>query len=242
MIPLRDTIRSRSFPLINFFIIILNAMVFFYELSLSPQALDRFVFTFGMVADRLNLTDPVALALNPAPLITLFSHMFMHGGWFHFISNMWILFIFGDNVEDRMGAGRYFVFYILCGLASGLLQAFVAPSSRVPAIGASGAIAGVLGAYFILYPAGRVLTLILIFIIPWFVEIPAIVFLGFWFVSQLFSGLAALNVPNAANMGGVAWWAHIGGFIFGILSHRFFIRHVHPSYFRDYPRFPNDTI
>jgi membrane associated rhomboid family serine protease len=155
---------------------------------------------------------------------------------------MWILFIFGDNVEDRMGSGRYFVFYTLSGLASGLLQSLIAPGSRVPAIGASGAIAGVLGAYFILYPAGRILTLIPIFIIPWFVEVPAIVFLGFWFVSQLFSGLAALNVPNAANMGGVAWWAHIGGFLFGILAHRFFIRNIHPAYYRDYPRFPDDTI
>jgi membrane associated rhomboid family serine protease len=99
-----------------------------------------------------------------------------------------------------------------------------------------------LGAYFILYPAGRVLTLIPIFIIPWFVEVPAIVFLGFWFVSQLFSGLAALNMPNAANMGGVAWWAHIGGFLFGILAHRFFIRNIHPAYYRDFPRYPDDTI
>jgi membrane associated rhomboid family serine protease len=155
---------------------------------------------------------------------------------------MWILFIFGDNVEDRMGGGRYFVFYTLSGLASGLLQALVAPTSQVPAIGASGAIAGVLGAYFILYPAGRVLTLIPIFIIPWFVEIPAIVFLGFWFVTQLISGLPALIMPNAANMGGVAWWAHIGGFLFGILAHRFFIRNIHPSYYRDFPRFPDDTI
>lgn len=242
MIPLRDTIRTRTFPLVNLLLILVNVLVFLYEVSLSPNELDRFIFTFGMVPARLHLTNPVALALSPAPLITFFTHMFMHGGWFHLISNMWVLFIFGDNIEDRMGGGRYFVFYILCGLASALLQALVAPSSRIPAIGASGAIAGILGAYFILYPGGRVLTLIPIIIIPWFVEIPAIVFLGFWFVSQLFSGLAALNVPNAANMGGVAWWAHVGGFIFGILAHRFFIRHVHPSYYRDYPRFPDDTV
>lgn len=242
MIPLRDTIRSRSFPLVNLVIIVLNALVFIYEISLSPNGLDRLIATFGLVPARLHLTQPMLLVNNPLPLITMFSHMYLHGGWLHIISNMWILFIFGDNVEDRMGSGRYFVFYTLSGLASGLLQALIAPTSRVPAIGASGAIAGVLGAYFILYPAGRVLTLIPIFIIPWFVEIPAIVFLGFWFVSQLFSGLAALNVPNAANMGGVAWWAHIGGFLFGILAHRFFIRNIHPAYYRDYPRFPDDTI
>jgi len=242
MIPLRDTIRSRSFPLVNLLIIALNAGVFIFEISLSPNGLDRLIGTFGLVPARLHLTQPQLLVNNPLPLITMFSHMYLHGGWLHIISNMWVLFIFGDNVEDRMGSGRYFVFYTLSGLASGLLQALIAPTSRVPAIGASGAIAGVLGAYFILYPAGRVLTLIPIIIIPWFVEVPAIIFLGFWFVSQLFSGLAALNVPNAANMGGVAWWAHIGGFLFGILAHRFFIRNIHPAYFRDYPRFPNDTI
>jgi len=242
MIPLRDTIRSRSFPLVNLIIIVLNALVFFYEVGLSPKGLDFLIGTFGLVPARLHLTQPLLLLNNPLPLITMFSHMYLHGGWLHIISNMWILFIFGDNVEDRMGSGRYFVFYTLSGLASGLLQALIAPTSRVPAIGASGAIAGVLGAYFILYPAGRVLTLIPIFFIPWFVEIPAIVYLGFWFVSQLFSGLAALNVSNAANMGGVAWWAHIGGFLFGIFAHRFFIRNIHPAYYRDFPRFPDDTI
>lgn len=242
MIPLRDTIRSRSFPLVNLSIIALNVLVFIYEISLSPSGLDRLIATYGLVPDRLHLTRPLLLLNNPLPLITMFSHMFLHGGWLHIISNMWVLFIFGDNVEDRMGSGRYFVFYIMSGLASGLTQSLIAPTSRVPAIGASGAIAGVLGAYFILYPAGRVLTLIPIFIIPWFVEIPAIVFLGFWFITQLFSGLLALNVPNAANMGGVAWWAHIGGFMFGILAHRLFIRNIHPDYYRRYPSPPEDIL
>ena len=240
MIPIRDTIRSRSVPVVNLGIIGLNALVFIYEISLSPQMLDRFIFNFGMVPVRLHLNQPLALVQNPLPLLTLFSHMFMHGGWIHILSNMWILFIFGDNVEDRMGPGRYFIFYVLGGLASGLLQAIVAPTSRVPAIGASGAIAAVLGAYLMLYPAGRVLTLIPLFIFPWFVEIPAIFYLGFWFISQLFSGIAALNVPNAANMGGVAWWAHIGGFLFGVFIYRFFIRLVHPDYYRQYPRSPED--
>jgi membrane associated rhomboid family serine protease len=168
--------------------------------------------------------------------------MFMHGGWLHFLSNMWTLFIFGDNVEDRMGHGRYILFYLLAGLASGLLQALVAPGSTIPAIGASGAIAGVLGAYFILYPAGRVLTLIPLFIFPWFVEIPAIIYLGFWFVTQLFSGIASLNVPGAASMGGVAWWAHIGGFLFGVFAYRYFLRRMRPSYADIYPRYPDDTF
>jgi membrane associated rhomboid family serine protease len=239
MFPLRDTIRSRSIPFVNLGLIGLNTLVFLFELSLSPQGLDRFIFAYGMVPARLHLTQPVALVQDPLPLITLFSHMFMHGGWLHFISNMWTLYIFGDNVEDRMGSGRYLFFYLLGGLASGLLQALAAPGSSFPAIGASGAIAGVLGAYFILYPAGRVLTLVLIFVFPWFVEIPAIIYLGFWFVSQLFSGLAALNNASAG-MGGVAWWAHIGGFLFGVFANRFFARHISPSYYRSYPRDPDD--
>jgi membrane associated rhomboid family serine protease len=240
MIPLRDTIRSRTFPLVNLMIIGLNTLVFLFEVTLSPQALDRFIFTFGLVPARLHLTQPLLLLADPIPLITFFSHMFLHGGWIHILSNMWVLFIFGDNIEDRMGHGRYFVFYILGGLASGLLQALAAPSSRVPAIGASGAIAAILGAYFILYPGGRVLTLIPLFIFPWFVEIPAIFFLGFWFITQVFSGLATLNVPNAANMGGVAWWAHVGGFLFGIFGQSFFARRITPTYYSQVPRFPDD--
>jgi membrane associated rhomboid family serine protease len=242
MIPLRDTIRSRTVPVVNLVIIGLNALVFLFELTLSDQGLERFVFTFGMVPARLQLTSPLGLLGNPLPLITLLTHMFLHGGWVHFLSNMWILFIFGDNVEDRMGHGRYILFYALAGLASGLLQAVVSPGSRVPAIGASGAIAGVLGAYFILYPAGRVLTFIPLFIFPWLVEIPAIIYLGFWFVTQLFSGIASLNVAGAANMGGVAWWAHIGGFLFGVLAYRFFARRPRPSYTYEYPRFPEDRF
>jgi len=242
MIPIRDTIRSRTVPVVNFTVIGLNALVFLFEISLSPQGLDRFIYNFGMVPARLHLTQPFLLLDNLLALLTLFTHMFLHGGWLHFLSNMWILFIFGDNVEDRMGSARYALFFIMSGLASGLLQALAAPSSQIPAIGASGAIAGILGAYFILYPAGRVLTLIPIFLFPWFVEIPAIFYLGFWFISQLFSGLAALNMPNAANMGGVAWWAHIGGFLFGVFAHRFFIRYVQPSAYSRYPTYPDDPF
>ena len=243
MFPLKDTVPHRTFPLMTLFIIVVNGLVFFFELSMPENYQNAFIELFGLVPARYS--HPLWAQVAGFPLDSywpFFTNMFLHGGWLHIIGNMWMLYLFGDNVEDRMGSGRYFIFYTLSGLASGLLQSLIAPASRVPAIGASGAIAGVLGAYFILYPAGRVLTLIPIFIIPWFVEIPAIVFLGFWFVSQLFSGLAALNVPNAANMGGVAWWAHIGGFLFGILAHRFFIRNIHPAYYRDYPRFPDDTI
>ncbi len=241
MIPLRDTVRSRSFPIVNLGIIALNTLVFLFELSLSPRLLERFITVFGLVPARLHLGNPWLLLDNPLPLMTLFTHMFLHGGWVHFISNMWILYIFGDNVEDRMGSVRYLLFYILGGLTSGLLQAGVSPASRIPAIGASGAIAAVLGAYFVLYPNGRVITLVPAFFFPWFVEIPSVVYLGFWFISQLFSGLAALGV-SSGNVGGVAWWAHIGGFLFGVFLHRFFVRRRRPIYYDRFPRYPDDFL
>ena len=217
MIPIRDTIRSYNFPVINWSIIIVNSLVFLYQLTLSPAALQSFIRTFGMVPSHINLA-------NPASFATLFTNLFLHGGWFHIISNMWVLYIFGDNVEDRMGSGRYLVFYLLSGLAANLLQLFFSPGSNVPTIGASGAIAGILGGYFLLFPRARVITLILLFIFPWFVEIPAVIFLGFWFVTQLFSGLSSLGTAAGMEMGGIAWWAHVGGFVFGLLLVRIFSR------------------
>lgn len=209
MIPLKDTIRSRSFPIVNLLIIAANVLVFFYELSLSPHDLELLITHYGLVPARLNL-------LQPLTFLPFFTNMFLHSGWFHLLSNMWFLFIFGDNVEDRMGSGRYLIFYLMGGLAADTLQATFSPGSTIPAIGASGAIAAVLGAYILFYPTARVLTLIPIFIFPWFVEIPSVIYLGIWFVSQLFSGLAALSTPSSLNAGGVAWFAHIGGFIFGL--------------------------
>lgn len=239
MLPLRDTIRSYGFPVVNLIIIGVNALVFLFEISLPPAGLDRLISVFGLVPARLPLSNPAALLQDPQSLLSLFSHMFLHGGWVHFLSNMWILYIFGDNVEDRMGSGRYLVFYLVSGLASGLMQSVIDPSSQVPAIGASGAIAGVLGAYFLLFPGARVVTLIPIFIIPWFVEIPALFYLGFWFVTQLFSGIAALG---ATSMGGVAWWAHIGGFVFGALVYRLFTPRLHPAYLRLYRKYPDEYL
>jgi membrane associated rhomboid family serine protease len=146
MFPIRDTIRSYSFPIVNWLILIANTLVFLFELSLSPLGLERFIGVFGLVPARLNL-------LNPFSFLPFLTHMFLHGGWFHFLSNMWMLFIFGDNVEDRMGSLRYLIFYLLGGIAAGFLQAFVNLGSTVPAIGASGAIAAVMGAYFLYFPA-----------------------------------------------------------------------------------------
>ncbi|MDD5467152.1 MAG: rhomboid family intramembrane serine protease [Anaerolineales bacterium] len=235
MLPIRDTIRSYNFPFVNWLLIGGNALVFLFETSLSPAMLDRLIGTFGLVPARLHLDNPALLASNPFVLVTLFTHMFLHGGWFHLLSNMWMLFIFGDNVEDRLGSGRYLVFYLMSGVAAGLVQAFVGPGSAIPSVGASGAIAGVLGAYFLLYPNSRVITLIPLVFIPWFVEIPSLFYLGIWFVSQLYSGLASLGLPNAASLGGVAWFAHIGGFVFGLLTIKLFLPRRHPAYQRRYP-------
>ncbi|MEW6566635.1 MAG: rhomboid family intramembrane serine protease [Chloroflexota bacterium] len=208
MFPLRDTTRSRSFPWVNWALILVTTLVFLFETSLSPSAAERLLFNYGLIPARLSL-------LNPLPWATLLSSVFLHGGWFHLISNMWMLYIFGDNVEDRMGSGLYLVFYLAAGIVAGLAQAFFSPTSSVPTVGASGAIAGVLGAYFVLFPRGRVLTFVPLFFVPWLVEIPAYIFLGIWFFSQLSSGLLAFGA--AASFSGIAWWAHIGGFAFGLL-------------------------
>lgn len=232
MLPIRDTIRSYTFPVVNWVLIGVNILVFLFEISLPPQVLDRLMLTYGVVPARLHLGNPLILLTNPVLLIPLFTHMFLHSGWLHIISNLWILYIFGDNVEDRMGSGRYLAFYLLSGLAAAFTQAFIAPDSQIPAVGASGAIAGVLGAYIILFPRARVITLIPLFFIPWFIEISALVFLGVWFVTQLFSGLTSLG---NLDVGGIAWWAHIGGFVFGVLFYRLFTPRRHPAYTRQYP-------
>jgi membrane associated rhomboid family serine protease len=214
MFPLYDTVRSRRFPIINWMLVLLNGLAFYHELTLSEAELHRFILDWGLI--------PAQLALDSADSwIRILASMFLHGGWFHIISNMWILIIFGDNVEDRMGGMRYLLFYLLSGTAAALLQAFLHPASAIPMIGASGAIAGVLGAYLVLYPRARVASIVPIFFIFTVIELPAFIFLGFWFVSQLFQGWLALG---GADTGGVAWWAHIGGFIFGLVMVRLFAR------------------
>lgn len=209
MFPIKDTIRAQSFPIVNWILIVANALVFLLEISMSDGELNRFIYTWGLVPNQLNTTQPLTF-------VPFFTHMFLHGGWLHVISNMWILFIFGDNVEDRIGSLRYLIFYLTGGIIAGALQVFTSGlASDVPAIGASGAIAAILGAYFVFYPRARVLTLIPVFVIPWMVNVPAIVYLGVWFVTQLFQGVMALSSTAAA--GGIAWWAHIGGFLFGLI-------------------------
>jgi membrane associated rhomboid family serine protease len=212
MFPLYDTTRTRVFPLVNLGLILLNALVFFFEIQKTPSALESFIFTWGLIPAHL-LADPAGT------WETIFSSMFLHGGWFHILSNMWVLFIFGDNVEAALGKFRYLLFYLLSGVAAALLQAYLLPTSAVPMIGASGAIAGVLGAYLILFPRSRVASLVPILFILTIVEVPAVLFLVFWFVTQLYSGLFTMQGGSAS---GIAWWAHIGGFLFGMLMVSFF--------------------
>jgi membrane associated rhomboid family serine protease len=214
MIPLYDTVHSRRVPIVNWLLIGLNVLVFLYEISLSQVGLANLTRTWGLV--------PATLVAQPQTAwLTIFTSMFLHGGWFHILSNMWVLFIFGDNVEDRMGGGRYLLFYLLSGTAAALLQSFFLSTSRVPMIGASGAIAGVLGAYLLLYPRARIASLVPILFIFTIIDIPAPIFLLFWFVSQLFSGWLSLG---GAGGSGVAWFAHVGGFVFGILAVFIFAR------------------
>jgi membrane associated rhomboid family serine protease len=216
MLPLYDTVQARSFPFVNWALIAANVVCFSIQLALGPQV-EALLTALGVIPARL-LASP-----DLAQLATLFSSMFLHGGWAHLFSNMLALYIFGDNIEDRMGHGGYLAFYLLCGLAAGLTHVWFNPTSELPTIGASGAISGVLGAYLVLFPSAQVITLVPIFFLPWFVEIPALVYLGVWFLSQLFSGALAI-ATGAQEFGGVAWWAHAGGFIAGVLLVGLFVR------------------
>jgi len=223
MIPIRDSIPSRSAPVVTRALILINALVFFYELELPDKSLENLFYMFGIVPARF--TDPgwANAAGFPAGGWWVFlTHQFLHGGWVHILSNMWMLWIFGNNVEDAMGHLRYGVFYLLSGVLAGLAQLLAQPHSQVPSLGASGAIAGVLGAYFLLYPKARVTVLVPLYFRPIFFEVPAVLYLGLWFVSQLFNGTLALASPE--EVGGIAFWAHVGGFSAGMLLCRLFVR------------------
>ncbi|MFH2066810.1 MAG: rhomboid family intramembrane serine protease [Pseudomonadota bacterium] len=211
MIPIRDTIPSRNYPVVNNTIIGINVVVFLVQLSQGDDLI-RFNYIYGLVPARYTISHFSSYFSAWDQLFSLISFMFLHGGFFHLLGNMWSLYIFGDNIEDSLGPLRYLVFYLLCGLASGLSHLLLNLHSNIPTIGASGAISGVMGAYFLLYPKSRILTIIPIIIIPWFVELPAFIFLGIWILMQMLN--AAGSQAGAA---GIAWWAHIGGFLFGIV-------------------------
>jgi len=214
IIPLRDTIPSKNVPVVNNVLIGINVVVFAFQMMQgSDFGFQRLVYEYGLVPARFT-APALAVRLGPSNgMFALFTFMFLHGGFWHLVGNMWFLYIFGDNVEDRLGPVRYAVFYLSCGLISGLTHLALNAHSTVPTIGASGAIAGVMGAYFLLHPSSKILTLILIIIFPWFVEIPSFFFLGLWFLIQLFN--ASAHHTGAA--GGIAWWAHVGGFLSGML-------------------------
>lgn len=215
MFPIRDTVRTRSFPIINWLIIILNGLIFFYQTNLSSSGLEQLFENFALIPSKIDVNQPLSF-------IPFFTHIWMHASLFHLISNVWMLYIFGDNVEDRMGSVRYLLFYVLGGTCAGLLQFYFTSDPTIPALGASGAIAAVMGAYFLFFPRSRVVTFVPIFFVGWFVRIPSFIFLGLWFGSQVYSGVIALTTAAGGTMGGVAWWAHIGGFLFGlILGHPF---------------------
>jgi membrane associated rhomboid family serine protease len=209
MIPIRDSIPSRRFPIVNIILIVANVVVFLIETLMPPARLQQFIMSYGLTPAFFWQAGWLER------MVPLFTSMFLHAGWWHLISNMLALYIFGDNIEDRFGHLGHLGFYVGSGVVAGLAQLVVSSRSLSPMVGASGAIAGVLGAYLILYPKARVVTLIPIFYFMRLVQVPAIVYLGFWFVSQLFNGLFSLQVMDAARAGGVAWWAHIGGFAFG---------------------------
>jgi membrane associated rhomboid family serine protease len=224
LIPISDPSEpNRIFPYVNIALIVANFLVFFYELSLGSQGtntLNRFIADYSVVPCEYT-NHCTAYAGTPHPYwITLFTSMFMHGGWLHILGNMIFLWVFGDNIENSMGHVRYIIFYLLCGLAANGLEIATAATSVLPGLGASGAIAGVLAAYLMLYPSSRIATLIPIAIIFIPIRLPAWILIGFWFITQLFNGFASLS--GTAGQGGVAYFAHIGGFVAGAVLIWFF--------------------
>jgi rhomboid family protein len=214
LLPLNDTIPSRRMPGVTWALIAVNALVFWRELSLSDVQIGRLFFERGLV--------PARVGESASTYLSFFTSMFLHGGWMHLIGNMWSLYLFGDNVEDRMGHARYLIFYLLTGLAAGLTHYLTNRGADIPTVGASGAIAGVMGAYLILFPRARIVTLFLLVFIPFFFEVPAVLYLGLWFISQVFSGTTALATGMPTD--NVAFLAHVGGFVSGIVLMPLFVR------------------
>jgi membrane associated rhomboid family serine protease len=205
MIPLRDTQPSSTTPYVTVAIIVVNVLVFLHQVSLDPYELNHFIARYAIVPDRFQFSDMI-------------TSMFMHGGWMHLIGNMWFLWIYGDNVEDVVGHGKFVLFYLLCGIAASAVHVMISPYSRIPTLGASGAIAGVMGAYLVKFPHSRIITLVPVFVFLTTMEIPAVFMLLYWFVIQIFSGVGSIGYSNVSSQGGgVAWFAHIGGFLAGIV-------------------------
>ncbi len=211
MIPIRDSTRSRSRPVVNYIVITINILVYLYQSTLTRRELLALFSRFALIPARVTGQELSLVELG-VPMVTA---AFLHGGWLHLGGNMLYLWIFGDNVEDRLGHGRYVLFYLVAAVASNLAHVWANPSSPLPTVGASGAVAGVLGAYFLMFPRARVLALVPLGFFMHLAEVPAIVFLFIWFFLQLLYGVLSLGVTSAQT-GGVAWWAHIGGFVAGM--------------------------
>jgi membrane associated rhomboid family serine protease len=203
MFPLRDTQPSYSKPVVTVALIVVNILVFLFEFSLDDYTRNAFIAAYGLVPDQF-------------ALLNVFTSMFLHGGWLHVLGNMWFLWIFGDNIEDILGHGKFLLFYLLCGTAAAMAQVLMDPSSRVPMIGASGAIAGVMGAYMVTFPKARILTFVFVFFFITTFEVPAWLMLIYWFALNLFSGFDSIAASQYSQGGGTAYLAHVGGFIAGI--------------------------
>ncbi len=214
MFPLRDDNPTTITPVVTWVLIAISSMVFIYQLTLGPEQSQIFAYQYGAVPDVIigQQRLPSNIAVIP-PIVSLFTSMFLHGGWMHLVGNMWFLWIFGNNIEEAMGHLRYLSFYLICGLLASTAQIVSYPESAIPTIGASGAIAGVMGAYLMLYPRARVWTLIFLVFFIKLIYLPAGVVLGFWILLQFING----SMAAGQNAGGVAFWAHIGGFVAGVL-------------------------
>jgi membrane associated rhomboid family serine protease len=214
MIPLRDKNPTERFPFVTIILIMMNIAAFVYELTLGPN-LEAFLTQYGVIPAQISKVLHIG-TMNPLILLMLLTSIFLHGGWLHLGGNMLYLWVFGDNVEDKLGHLRFLLFYIICGISASALHIYLDPQSTTPTIGASGAISGVLGAYLLMFPKAKVVTLIPLFIFIQMAELPAFLILGLWFVLQFFNGLLSLGYATAGT-GGVAWWAHVGGFAAGFV-------------------------
>lgn len=237
MIPLQDLNPRKNPPIVTWALIISNVVIFLYLVKLPKEYLEIFYKTWGFIPALF--FDPYLRVLTEHPVyipyLTLITHLFLHGGWLHLIGNMWVLWIFGDNVEDRLGPIPFIFFYLTCGILASLIHAFFFSHSVTPLVGASGAISGIMGAYFRLFPFARILVLIPLLFIPIFIEVPAFLFLGLWFLLQFYSGLFSLALPGS--IGGVAWFAHLGGFLAGFLMIKIFCRRKCKFYRDEYSFF-----
>jgi len=223
MIPLKDTIPRAGFPFMTWLLIAINGIIFVFEISMPKDLLPKVFYFFGLVPAKYTYPKWAILhGLKFDDYLSFLTNMFLHGGWLHIIGNMWFLHLFGSRVEEHMGHGRFLVFYLLAGIAASAAYFAVAIHSTVPELGASGAIAGVMGAYMVMFPKAKILTVIMILFLPFFVQLSVFVYLGYWFLLQILSGTLAF--ASRGSQGGVAWWAHVGGFGAGILLLPFFRR------------------